>query len=201
MVSPLMQRSSPLPPVQSLVPASLKQAWSGQRPRWLSVAIAVLLCIAASGSGAFVVRALKIRRQPLSLQPTQLSPNPTVTPTATPPVVVQTAPPAPTQSTEVVDVGSLSIERRAPRAVVRVAPPAAAVTPSPAAKFLEADKNAENTGSDEATDPTATPAPSAKKSTADDLPAAAHSNPYPTGGADDAPAKKPAAPSDDAPGL
>jgi hypothetical protein len=200
MVSPLMQRGSPMPPVRSLIPASIKQAWPGQRPRWLSISIAVLLCIAASGSGAFVVRALKLRRQPLSLQPTQLSASPTATSPALPRATAQTAAPAATSSTTVVNLDSLSVERRAPRAIARIAPPPVAIPTAPAAP-VNPDKSAETGESDDTTEPPAAPQPTTKKAKASDLPAVAHSNPYTTGTADDAPAKKPAAPNDDAPGL
>jgi hypothetical protein len=201
MVSPLMQRSSPMPPARSVIPASFNYAWRGQRPRWLSVAIAVLLCIAASGSGAFVVRALKIRKQPLLLQPTQINTSPSATSTALPRATAQAPLPAATNSTTVVDLDSLSVERRAPRAVARIAPPPVAAPAPPAAALLRPDNSSDTSEADDNAEPAPAPQPTAKKVKASDLPAAAHSNPYTTGAADEAPAKKPAPPSDDAPGL
>ena len=202
-VSPLMGRASPMPSPRVLVPAVFQYPWRGQRPRWLSVGIAVLVCIAASGSGAFLVRALKLRRQPLSLSPTQLST--TQAPTnarpsllSTPSTTVPAALPVTAASTAVVDIDSLSVERRARRAPVRpLAPP----TPTTAVAAPSIDKNAGNADSDDVTTPAATPQPSSKKAKTSDLPAAAHSNPYTTGTVGESPTKKAAPSTGDDPGF
>ena len=123
-VMPLLQRSSPLPPIRSLVPVAFQYPWRGQQPRWLSLGIAVLICIAASGSGAFLVRALKMRRQPLSLSPTPVSP--AATATVGPSLPLGPLPATPAEPTAVVvDIDSLSVEHPAPR------PPPRTVTLAP----------------------------------------------------------------------
>ena len=197
-------RSSPLPPPRSTPPlaaavaALYRYPWHGPRPRWLSVGIAVFICIAASGSGAFVVRALKIRRQPLSLATTQLSAAPAPVALAAPQSAPQPAEPAAAASTEVVDIDSLSVEHRAPRAQAR---PPAWVAPA----TLGAPPNADNAAPGDDAPPAPAPAPQAapRKPRNDDLPSAAHSNPYTTGSLSDgaSPSKKPAPSNSDNPGF
>jgi GYF domain 2 len=196
-VSPMFQRSSPLPPPRSVVPVSFAYPWRGQRPRWLSVSIAVLICIAASASGAVLVRALKIRHQPLSLSPTPVSATPAVIEPKQPTLAAQPAPPEVTSGTAVVDIDSLSIEHRAPRVQPRIvapAPPVAQETVS------NPDKNAENTDSDDNSPPPVADPP-ARKAKTEDLPAVAHSNPYTTGSSSDSATKKPAPANSDDPGF
>ncbi|HEY4106475.1 MAG TPA: DUF4339 domain-containing protein [Polyangiaceae bacterium] len=196
---PLLGRASPAPPARSSPFAALHYPWRAQ-PRWVSVGIAVLVFIAASGSGAFVVRTLKLRREPLSLATTQLS----ATPLAVKPAPESApAPASPAESagaTSVVDVDSLSVEHRAPRVQWKPAAAGAAATP-PNAPSMPPNKTSENTGADG----DSTPAPAAaqtaaRKAKSADLPAAAHANPYTTGN-DDGATKKPGSPNGDDPGF
>jgi hypothetical protein len=196
-VSPMFQRSSPLPPPRSVVPVTFAYPWRGQRPRWLSISIAVLICIAASASGAVLVRALKIRRQPLSLSPTPVSAAPAVIEPKQPTLAAQPAPPEVTSGTAVVDIDSLSIEHRAPRVQPRAvapAPPVAQETVS------NPDKNSGNSDSDDNSPPPAAEPP-ARKAKTQDLPAVAHSNPYTTGSTSDSATKKAAPSNSDDPGF
>jgi uncharacterized protein DUF4339 len=197
-VSLLMQRSSPLPPPRSASASPYAYPWRGQRPRWLSVGIAVLICIAASAAGAVFVRALKIRRQPLSLSPTPVSAAPAVAapkqPTNTPPPT----PPEANSSTSVVDIDSLSVEHRAPRVAPRALVPAPpAVPPS----TPDIDKNADNSQADDTAPPPAAAQPAPRKAKSQELPSAAHSNPYTTGSSSDNAEKKPAPSNSDDPGF
>ena len=146
-----------------------------------------------------MVRALKIRRQPLSLSPTQLNAATATVSPALPITTAQAALPAVASSTEVVDIDSLSVEHRAPRAQLRSAP----ASPSPAIPPVapNADKNAENADTDDSTAPAPTPQPAAKKAKSSDLPAAAHANPYTTGAASDSAPKKAPASNGDEPGF
>jgi hypothetical protein len=157
----------------------------------------VLICIAASGSGAFVVRALKIRRQPLSLATTQLSAGPAPTAPTAPTSAAQPAPPEAANSTEVVDIDSLSVEHHAPRAQAR--PPAwvaAAAQPNPPSP----ENNQQNARSEDDSPATAAP-PVTHKPKSSDLPSVAQSNPYTTGASNDGAAKKAAPSNSDNPGF
>jgi hypothetical protein len=196
---PLLGRASPAPPARSSPFAAFHYPWR-QQPRWVSVGIAVLVFIAASGSGAFVVRTLKLRREPLSLATAQLS----ATPIAAKPAPELTPAPAPTpettSTTSVVDVDSLSVEHHAPRVQWKPAATGAAASP-PNAPSVPPNKSSENTGADG--DSTAAPASTqtaARKAKSSDLPAAAHANPYTTG-SDDSATKKPGSPNGDDPGF
>jgi GYF domain 2 len=195
-LSPMLQRSSPLPP-RSVVPVTFAYPWRGQRPRWLSVSIAVLICIAASASGAVLVRALKIRRQPLSLSPTPVSATPAVIVPKQPTPAAQPAPPEVTSGTAVVDIDSLSIEHRAPRVQPRIVAPAPPVAQE---TVLNPDKNAEKTDNDD-NSPQPAADPPARKAKTQDLPAVAHSNPYTTGSTSDSTTKGPAPANSDDPGF
>lgn len=177
---PLLGRASPTPPADTSLLSRFHYPWPGQRPRWASVAIALAVCIAASGSGAFVVRALKLRRQPLSLATTQLSAT-TFAATPAPPAVTAPSEPDPA-APAVVDVSSLSVEHHTPRTAPRAAALNAPALPISAPTL---PKSSENSGSEESEH-----APPPKKSKTSDLPSAAHSNPYTTGSVDDAPTKK-----------
>jgi hypothetical protein len=190
-----------MPPPSAPEASSVFQfPWRAQRPRWGTLGIALFICVAASGSGAFVVRALKIRRQPLSLSPTQLSSAQAMPGPAAPNTALQAALPEPATSTEIVDIDSLSVERRAPRAFARPTVPAApTLSPAPAAAESP-DNGAENAESGGTPAPAVTAQP-AKKMKTSDLPSVAHSNPYTTGAVGEANAKKPASPTGDDPGF
>jgi hypothetical protein len=199
-VAPLTVSSS----VAAMAPVTLPPSRSVssppalERPRWLTASLAVLLCIAASGSGAFLVRTLRPHRQPL-----QLSPAPSTLSVPVPGSSAQSskepqAPAAPsaTAAPQVVDITSLSVEHRAPRAVARPAALAPVKAPSPA-------PSEEHNDSDEAEaepGPAATPTASQKPQNSD-LPVAAHANPYPTGTLNDGTAKKAPSPGGDEPGF
>jgi hypothetical protein len=114
-------------------------------PRWRTLSLALLLSIGASGSGAFLVRALRSHHQPAALAPafapalpaTSLA-GPSV-PAVSPARAAAATEPAP----RVVDLSSLSIEHVAPRAQPRPA----AVTPE---KASEPGDNADHEGPAEA---------------------------------------------------
>jgi len=202
MVMPLLQRLSPTTPTPSpptatpSSPFNFYAQWRGQRPPWVSVAIAVVLCIAASGSGAFLVRALKLHRQPLSLTPTTVA-SPVIATTAAPARTVEAAPETPAPSTQIVDIDSLSVERRAPRALARPSVPATPALPTSTANAERPPANVE----EESSPPAAPPPAPAKKAKTSDLPAAAHSNPYTTGSVEDPGVKKPGSSTGDEPGF
>ncbi|HEY5373020.1 MAG TPA: GYF domain-containing protein, partial [Polyangiaceae bacterium] len=170
------------------LPPSGASLFASEQPRWLTVALAVLLCVAASGSGAFLVRSLRTHHHPLQLAPTTgsaalltSSARPTNEPKAAP-----SAEPAP----QVVDIASLSVERSVPRAAPR---PVAVMPPKPA-------QTDESSDSDE-TEPAAAAAVVDPKPKTSDLPAAARSNPYSGATPDDGTPKQAPAPSSDAPGF
>jgi hypothetical protein len=197
-VSLLMQRSSPLPPPRSPVSSPYAYPWRGQRPRWLSVGIAVLVCVAASAAGAVFVRALKIRRQPLSLSPTPVSVAPAVAPPKQPTNTPPPTAPEVTSSTSVVDIDSLSVEHRAPRVAPRALVPAQPALP-PGAPDI--DKNTDTSPTDDTSPAPAAAQPAPHKAKSQELPSAAHSNPYTTGSSSDNAAKKPAPSNSDDPGF
>ena len=170
------------------LPPSGASLFASEQPRWLTVALAVLLCVAASGSGAFLVRSLRTHHQPLQLAATTgsaalLAPSarPTNEPKAAP-----SAEPAP----QVVDIASLSVEHSVPRAAPR---PVAVIPPKPA-------QTDENNDSDE-TEPAAASAVVDPKPKSGDLPAAAHSNPNSGATPNDGTPKQAPAPSSDTPGF
>ena len=136
------------------------------RPRWVSAGIALLVCVTASSAGALLVRTLKLHREPSSLAASAVSPLPSATARVPRKPTVAPAPVAPM----VVDLESLSVERKPRRAAPRALPLIAA--PAPAATTAT-ESNASGAAA-----ATPTPAPKAKNS---DLPAAAPANPYTTG--------------------
>lgn len=147
-----------------------------ERPRWVSACIALVVCVTASAAGASLVRSLKQRPKAQAVAVSTAS-TPVVKVAAQKPAV-EPAPPAPSSAPRVVDVESLSVERKrsVPRAV-RVAP-----RPVPT--------QAEDSSEDATTSPTdsAPPTPSTAESTAaadssngSELPAPARSNPYGNG--------------------
>ena len=187
---------APLPkPVSSSVaamspvtlPPSGSSPFSAERPRWVTASLALLLCVTASGSGAFLVRSLKTHRQPLQLAPTTASS--ALLAASARPAESPKAALAPEPAPQVVDIASLSVEHSAPRAAAR--PVALTPAKAPAAAAYDASD------SDETEPAAAAPAPKPKTS---DLPAAAHTNPYANGTLDDG-AKKAPALSGDAPGF
>lgn len=156
-------------------------AWGllGDRPRWVSACIALAVCITASGSGAFLVRTLKMHRQPLALTTSSASDQNQPLPGAALPNSV--APPAAAASAPlVVDLQSLSVEPSAPRRPVRpISPP----VPKPTATAEASEPSVENT---DPIDDEVSPPPQNKPKTGD-LPGAAKTNPYlPSSGSDDA---------------
>ncbi|MEO8901299.1 MAG: DUF4339 domain-containing protein [Polyangiaceae bacterium] len=162
----------------------------GERLPWRTISLALLLCIGASGSGAFLVRTLRVHRQPLVLAPSSaeaVAPSARTgeTPSASSHVHATTVTePVPL----VVDLSSLSVEHAPPRAPAR----AAVVAPVKASK--PSDDNAPTDAAPAL--PTTEPKPKD-----DDSPAAAHANPYNTGSSEDNDAQKaPVAPGDE-PGL
>jgi hypothetical protein len=149
--------------------------------------MALLLCIAASGSGAFLVRAVRGHRQPLLLAP---SPAPTLAQASSARLPSEPKAPVaadPSPAPQVVDIASLSIERRAPRAVARPV----VVAPAKPAPATSGDSND--------TEP-APAASAAQKPKPVDLFAAERENAQ-AGAADKSSTKKATAPSDDAPGF
>ncbi len=185
----------PTPPARSAVstaPVTLPPASPdhlelfGERPRWRTISMALLLCVGASGSGAFLVRSLRVHHQPLSLAPNLAPALPAAalsTPSA-PPATQMHAAAAAEPAPKVVDLSSLSVEHAAPRAQARPA----AVAPPKASEPSDDSANAAQT------DPAPSSAPKLKNS---DLPAAAHANPYTNGTTDGSGAKKPTAPNSD----
>jgi GYF domain 2 len=145
--------------------------WLGDRPRWVSACIALLVCIAAAGSGAVLVRSLKMHRQPLPLTPTTESGATQPLPGATTPNPVAPLAPVPAVSAPlVVDLQSLSLEPSTPRRALR--PVIAVPVPKPADKAEAAEPSLEN-GDPVDEEPSQGPTDKPKSS---DLPSAAHSN-------------------------
>jgi hypothetical protein len=178
------------------LPPSGPSPFDTARPRWLTATLALLLYVAASGSGAFLVRALKMHRQPLQLAPSTASPavlgsNEHQPNEPTAPVLAEPGP-----VPQVVDIASLSVERRAPRAAARPVAIASAKAPTAAPPSDDANDSDETEPQ-----PAAAPTVVAPKAKTGDLPAAAHVNPSPSGALDDGTAKKAPAPSDDESGL
>ena len=104
--------------------------WLGDRPRWVSACIALAVCIAASGSGAYLVRSLKMHRQPLALTPAAAEQPLAAASTA--PAANRVAPSPSASAPLVVDLQSLSVEHSAPRRVVRAVPRPMPVLAKPA---------------------------------------------------------------------
>lgn len=176
------------------LPPSGPSLFHSERPRWVTTSLALLLCVAASGSGAFLVRALKLHRQPLQLAPSTAS-SALLGSSGHLPAEPKTAlAPEPDPAPQVVDIASLSVEHRAPRAAAR---PAASTTPTKAPSAVQTSDDAND--SDE-TEPVPAAAPTTKPKTSDS-PAAAPLNPHASGAPDDGTAKKAPSPSGDAPGF
>lgn len=153
--------------------------WLGDQPRWVSACIALAVCIAASGSGAFLVRTLKLHRQPLALTSTASSGlNQTLPGTPAPNHAAPLAPAPAASAPLVVDLQSLSVEHSAPRRAPR---PVSVPVPKPVASAEASEPSVENS---DPVDDEQNAAPSNKQKNSD-LPNAAHSNPYTTGSADD----------------
>lgn len=196
---PPVPSPSPLPAAPSAEIAVHSPAESfarnllGDRPRWVSACIALSVCITASGSGAFLVRSLKQRKQPLAL-----TASPVVQATASvrsPSNEAEPTPKAATSRPLVIDLESLSVERSARRLPARPNPVLAPKMPITPAVEPSID-GSEGTPAD-------SPAPAqapVQKPKSIELPAAARANPYTTGSiADSAPKKLPT--DRDAPGL
>jgi len=110
----------------------LAESWN-DRPRWVSVCIALLVCVSASAAGALLVRSIKQPHPPLV--PTAVETAPVAAePRSTP---VEIAPQAIPSAPRVVDLESLSVERKrpTPRYAAPVAKPAVS---APAASEEEA---------------------------------------------------------------
>lgn len=159
-----------------------------EAPRWRTVSLALLLSIGASGSGAFLVRALRSHHQPAALAPSAstLPATAFAGPSTPPAATVQAAATAEPAPPRVVDLSSLSVEHSAPRAQPR----AALVTPA------KVSESAESAGESESTEPAASTAPKPKEV---DLFAAERASAREA--TDNNSVKKPVAASGDAPGL
>ncbi|MET0793642.1 MAG: DUF4339 domain-containing protein [Polyangiaceae bacterium] len=177
-------RATPIPtPLPSFtsdraleVPAASAWDWLGDRPRWVSACMAMLVCVAASGSGAYLVRSLKRHHQPLALSSTTA--NQPLPGTSTANHAAPLAPAAAASVPLVVDLQSLSVERSAPRRsarpIARQAPQRVA-EPEPESEAVQ--PSVENT--DPIDDEPSPAAPNKGKNA--DLPGAARANPYLTG--------------------
>jgi hypothetical protein len=189
-VAPLPVSSSVAATAPVTLPPSGHSPFQSDRPRWLTASMALLLCIAASGSGAFLVRAFRGHRQPLQLAP---SPASSVLQSSSSSARMPSEPTAPvaadpSPAPQVVDIASLSIERSPPRAIIRP------VVPKPALEPAATD----DTGDTEPAP--ATTASSPQKPKVSDSPAATHTNP-PPGAVDNSGVNKAPTPSGDAPGY
>jgi hypothetical protein len=182
--APVPARPAPLMPTTPSAPVSFAsdrptqppvsaaaRGEPGTRPRWVSVGIALLLCVTAASAGAFLVRSLKLRRQPPTLASSTLGPPLVNTSAAT--HAIPAASPAPANPV-VVDLESLSLEHKAKRSTAR---PAAMPVRKPPVVPAEPSDDSSPPASD---DPEAAPAPRQKPKNSD-LPAAAQANPYTTG--------------------
>ncbi len=190
--SPVSSSVAAMSPVT--LPPSGPSPFDTARPRWLTATLALLLCVAASGSGAFLVRALRLHRQPLPLAPSTASSALLGSSGQLPTEPKAAVAPEPDPAPQVVDITSLSVEHSAPRAVAHPV----AITP---AKVPTAAQATDDTNDSDETEPepAAAPVASAQKPKSSDLPAAARVNPYPSGAPDDGTAKKAPAASGDAP--
>jgi GYF domain 2 len=193
---------APLPkPVSSSVaamspvtlPPSGPSLFHSERPRWVTASLALLLCVTASSSGAFLVRALRPHRQPLQLAPSPASSALLGSSGHLPTEPKAAAAPEPSPAPQVVDIASLSVEHLAPRPAAH--PTAIAPPKAPSAAQASDDSN----DSDE-TEPVPAAAPTTKPKNSD-LPAAAPLGPHASGAPDDGAANKAPAPGGDAPGF
>ena len=184
---PPVLRASPVPAPLNAERPTLppSEGWLGDRPRWVSACIALLVCVTASGSGAYLVRSLKQRQQPAAA--TSSAAPPALTSIRALDAHLKASDPS-TNQPMVVDLESLSVERHAPRAVARPASPASAKPATPPA--TEPNSDGADPGSSDAPVPAQT-APSKPRNS--DLPSAARANPYTTGSDNSAAKKTPAA--------
>ena len=141
-----------------------------ERPRWVSMGIALIVCVTASAAGASLVRSLKQPKKPQALAASAVS-----APKLNASVEKQPSPQplsAPSSAPLVVSLESLSVEhKQTPPRTVRAIPRLVPVAPV-------------DSSSDEATAPAAeaSPEPAAQEAPASSaLPAAARSNPYGSG--------------------
>jgi len=149
-----------------------------ERPRWVSACIALVVCVTASAAGASLVRSLKQRPKVQAVAATTTA-APLVNVAAQKPAVEQ-PPAAPSSAPKVVDIESLSVERK------RSVPRAVRVAPRPAPTLTaESSDEAATPANDPAPATAATPSTpestASETSNSSDLPPAARSNPYGNG--------------------
>jgi hypothetical protein len=146
-----------------------------ERPRWVSACIALVVCVTASAAGASLVRSLKQRpkAQAAAAPPTVA---PLVNVAAQKPAVEQ-LPPALSSAPKVVDVESLTVERKrsVPR-TVRVAP-----RPIPTQTEESSEESASPVNESPPTTPSTADSNGSDPSNGSEPPPAAHSNPYGSG--------------------
>jgi len=166
-------RSSDRPHQHALLNLQIADTLS-ERPRWVSACIALVVCVTASAAGASLVRSLKQRPKAQAAAAVSAT-APVVHISAVKPAVEE-AQSAPSSAPHVVDVESLSVERKraVPRTVRAMPRPAPAPT-----QPVEADDEATPSAKDTA--PSAPESTTSEASNSSDLPAAARSNPYGSG--------------------
>ncbi|HKO46280.1 MAG TPA: DUF4339 domain-containing protein [Polyangiaceae bacterium] len=172
--APPVVRTSDRPGPQALSSLEFEGSLS-ERPRWVSACIALVVCVTASAAGASLVRNWKQQKKPQALAlPVSTVTAPVLAPaTASQPQAIELLHPAASSAPRVVDLESLSVERK------RTLPRAQRAAPKPApAEPTEGDSS----------DETATPANEAVPESAapetpkgSDLPPAARANPYGSG--------------------
>ncbi len=140
-----------------------------ERPRWVSVGIALVVCVTASAAGASLVRSLKQHQKPQALATSPVSTPLVLATAANQPS--ELAHSVPSSAPVVVALESLSVEHKhAPARAVRAMPKLAPAAPTES--------------SDDTTAPAAEPAaesPSPETPNSSELPPAARSNPYGSG--------------------
>ncbi len=146
-----------------------------ERPPWVTASFALLLCVLASGTGALLVRSVRVdRRAVLSSDGvSQRAANGRAKLPARPPPTLVAA--EPLVSTPVVDVNSLSVERKPPRA----APRASALGSSQAIALPTPLGGDDSEALDQPPAASAT-RPAVSKPHDGDLQPAAHATPYTT---------------------
>ncbi len=179
---PLTPSSVATAPV-TLPPSSASAYRVRERARWGTAGLALLLCVAASGAGALLVSSLRVRRPPLSRSSSSASVSQTASSGSRLKEASASARVAaePAAGPRVVDVNSLSVERRPPRVLPRA--------PSAVSNQATAVTAGEHEGEEavgEAPPTSITPPPAVNKSRNSDLPLAARANPYTTGTLDEA---------------
>jgi hypothetical protein len=148
-----------------------------ERPRWVSVCIALVVCVTASAAGASLVRSLKQRPKAQAVAASTTA-APVVNVAAKKPAVEQ-QPAAPSSAPKVVDLESLSVERK--RSTPRYVRPAPRPVPTQAAESSDEATTSSNESASTAAPSTADSPTSEASSSSSDLPAAARSNPYGSG--------------------